>query len=360
MKKVYSLLLLAAFSFSVSGFAQKNAKGSLPVGNLNAVQQKNVPANPLNTSDTITAHWDVIYPAPSVDTPVTYFCSATQHSYVAGHNQYSDKAKAQLFDSQYGVSTTNGTITNLLMWVGAKLQNAGTGSWVPTIWADNAGSPGSVLGTASAVTVAQMDTANAALGIIGPLTALKGAYNVNASFSPAIAIPSGQKFWAGFTINYAAGDSAGLITSRDGNYTVTGNGNFNDAATHTKSQWSDNSWHDFVSDWGLEIALAVYPVLDLVSTTGINEQAELSISSQCYPNPAVDMAAINFNLSKKAEVEIAVYSLTGERMYAEKEGQLTAGNHQVSLDLSNIPSGMYFYTIKANDVVLNDKMLIAK
>jgi len=362
MKNLYILFVGVSFLFAANGFAQgkKIAKGTEMNTIITQVAAKNQPAvQPMNTNDTITAHWDVIYPVP-VDTPVTYSCSALNpsHSYVAGQNQYGDLAKAQLFDATYGVTTTNGTITNLLLWVGGKLQNAGTGSWVPTIWADNAGTPGTVLGTATPVTVALMDTSVAAKKRIGPLTALKGIFNVNAAFSPAIAIPVSQKFWAGFTITYAAGDSAGLITSRDGRYTTTGNGNFVDAITHTTSQWSDNSWNNFVTDWGLEVALGVYPVLSVA--TDVHENNNFIAALQNMPNPATNNTTITYSIRESANVVLSVFDVTGKQVISLVQGMQTAGNHNLKLDVSNLNSGLYFYTISAGDYKMTSKMSVVK
>jgi hypothetical protein len=359
MKKVYYLVVASCFLFVANGFAQnKRAAQSNPI-NLSALQgaEKNQSSvQPMSTvSDTITAHWGRILPYPSVDTATLYTCSPTKHSYLAGHNQYGDMAKAQKFDSQYGVANASGTITNLLMWVGDKKLGTtpGNASRIPTIWADNAGVPGTVLGTATPVTVALMDTSIAAKHLIGPSSGPMGIYNINATFTTTISIPVNHTFWAGFTITYdAAGDSAGLITTRGAE--------FKDS-THTFELYTPapGTWASFKADWGLSLALAVYPVLN-VTTAGVNEFNSNISALQNYPNPASNNTMISYSLKETANVNLTVYDIAGKKLSDLSQGIQSAGNHNVKLDVSNLSSGMYFYTIIAGDNKMTSKITVVR
>src|ERR1035437_9940622 len=105
MKKVYSLVVATCFLFAANGFAQNQriAKGTTMNTIVPQVAEKTQPTvQPMTTTcDTLTNHWHVIYPYPSVDTAVTY---RDAKGFVAGHDSYSDMAKAQKFDTAYGVS----------------------------------------------------------------------------------------------------------------------------------------------------------------------------------------------------------------------------------------------------------------
>ena len=74
-------------------------------------------------------------------------------------------------------------------------------------------------------------------------------------------------------MTYAAGDSVGLVTSTDGEFTA--------AVTHTFEQWNDNSWVSFndgtTASWQTDVAMAIYPVVDF--TVGINEIEANNLSS---------------------------------------------------------------------------------
>src|ERR1035437_293704 len=145
-------------------------------------------------------------------------------------------------------------------------------SYTATVWADNAGSPGAVLGSAPAISILNLDTSFYATQHIGPPTAIKGFYNNVATFSSPVTIPANRKFWVGITFSYAAGDSAGLVSSYDHlAYDAIGaTGECKEAGTYTFEQYANNSWHS-VDDgtnnsWGLDIAWGIYPVLNMSST----------------------------------------------------------------------------------------------
>src|ERR1039458_9665325 len=136
-------------------------------------------------------------------------------------------------------------------------------SYTATIWSDNAGVPGTVLGSAPAIPITTLDTSFYATKHIGPTTAVKGFYNNVATFSSPVTIPSNRKFWVGIAYSYAAGDSAGLVTSYDYKQGDAAGltGDCKEASVYTFEQWSDNSWNSFnngtTSSWQLDIALGV-------------------------------------------------------------------------------------------------------
>ncbi len=363
MKKIYTTLFLS--SIMVLSFAQQRIAKENPVNvqTLNSHAKTQPIVQPMNVIDTITNHWDVIFPQPvQIDVPVTY--SSSNGGYVAGQNGYGDLAKAQKFDPAYGITSANGTITHLLLWFGAKEQIAGTAAFTAKIWADNAGVPGTVLGTAPVFTIDLIDTAAAALSIIGPATAIEGAFNVVATFGTPIAIPANQTFWAGISFTYANGDSAGLVTSQD---ITPGDapgltGDFLDAQTYTFEEWSDNSWWSFNdgtgNTWRLDIALAIYPVVDFI--LGVNENNGNIVSLQNVPNPAVNNTVIHYTLKEAGDVSISVFDITGKKILSQSHGVQTAGNHQMKLDVSDLTAGMYFYTLNAGSNKMTSKMTIVK
>lgn len=362
MKKIYLLVIAVGF-ISAGSFAQQRiAKATtMDITNVQATSKNQPSVQPMNVIDTITNHWDPIFPQPSVDTAVTY---SSGSGYVGGQNDYGDIAKCQKFDATYGITGSNGSITNLLLWFGAKTQIAGTAMFTATIWADNAGVPGTILGTSTPLAIALIDTNAIALTIIGPPTAVEGAFNVSAAFVPAIAIPANQTFWAGMSFTYANGDSAGLVTSSDGTPAdgIGTSGNFLAASTHTFEQWSDNSWHSFNdgtnSTWQLDVALAVYPVIDFV--VGVNEQNTNVLSLSNIPNPAKDNTMIHYELKETSNVEFSLFDVTGKKLSTLKQGVQSSGSHQFKFDASNLSSGVYFYTISAGDYKMTSKMTVAK
>lgn len=368
MRKIYFSVLSALVLLTANGFAQSRSAQNTHAMNLSSlpsVAKNQTPVEPMTlTMDTLTNHWHVIYPvAVGSDTALTYSaCSSS--SYVAGNNCYGDKSKVQKFDSAYGVTTSYGTITSILFWFGAKVVGAGTATYTPTIWSDNGGKPGTVLGAAPSFTISTLDTNFYANQHIGPLTAIKGMYNNAATFSSPIAIPANKKFWAGITYSYAAGDSAGLVTSYDyGQGDAAGlTGDCKEASTYTFEQWSSNAWHSFndgtTSSWQLDVALAVYPVISFSSA--VNELNSNVYGLKNYPNPASNNTMISYSLKESANVEVSVFDVTGKQIISFAQGMQTVGNHNLKLDVSNLNSGMYFYTIAAGANKMTSKISVVK
>lgn len=241
--------------------------------------------------------------------------------YVAGNNGYGDLAKMQLFDATHGV-TSGGSITNLLLWAPIK---DGTGTFRAVIWANNAGAPGAELGTVT-INLATVDTVTANTMI----AEMAVGYNISANFATAVAVPANGSFWAGIVLPTVAGDTIALVSTIDPSFT--------DALTHTGEFWSDNSFHTFgdPNNWGLDIALAIFPVVNFVA--GVNEN---TISASVYPNPASDV--LNIKLTENA-TSVSIIGMDGKVISIE-----SVNSNLVAVNVSNLVSGVYFYEVVAEN-----------
>jgi hypothetical protein len=78
-----------------------------------------------------------------------------------------------------------------------------------------------------------------------------------------------------------------------------------------------------------------------------------------YPNPFNARTMINFDLPTDSDVNIAIYSITGQ-MVETISGQYEAGSHSVTWDASDVASGVYFYKVSAGDFSQTMKMTLLK
>ena len=81
---------------------------------------------------------------------------------------------------------------------------------------------------------------------------------------------------------------------------------------------------------------------------------------QNYPNPFNPTTTIEYTLLSPGEVSLIIYNLRGEEVALLINGNMPAGNHQVSWDASGFASGIYFYRLQADDFVQTKKMLLLK
>lgn len=79
-----------------------------------------------------------------------------------------------------------------------------------------------------------------------------------------------------------------------------------------------------------------------------------------YPNPFNPVTTIQYDLPKPSFVTLTVYNTLGETVKTLVNSEEFAGVHTVQFDASNIPSGVYFYRLQANDYVETKKMLLIK
>jgi len=81
---------------------------------------------------------------------------------------------------------------------------------------------------------------------------------------------------------------------------------------------------------------------------------------QNYPNPFNLRTQIQFDLPKSTYVTIDVYNYLGEKVMTLLDENMVAGYHRITFDGSNIPSGLYFYRIKARDFMQTKKCMLIK
>lgn len=93
----------------------------------------------------------------------------------------------------------------------------------------------------------------------------------------------------------------------------------------------------------------------------VNVTAPLAFElGQNYPNPFNPSTKIVYNIDKPGMVKLAVYNLLGEEMAVLANDLKEAGQHEVSFDASNLPSGSYIYKLESNGNVTAKKMLLTK
>ena len=95
-----------------------------------------------------------------------------------------------------------------------------------------------------------------------------------------------------------------------------------------------------------------------IGTTGIKENNVVS-DMNVYPNPLDQNATISLNLAETGNVTVEVYSMTGELVSAQNEGQMTAGEHNIALNAANLANGMYFVTVRTGESTVTRKVSVA-
>jgi len=252
--------------------------------------------------------------------------------YVFGINVYGDLEKAQ----KYTVVGT-ATVTNVLIWAKAK----GTSTIKVNLYnvSGTTKGPGTTnLGSSAPMVLSAMN--NLALT---NFTITVPAVITNSSFFASAVMPATP----------VAVDTFGIVSTKI-------NCNSNDSLAWEK--FSDNSWHSVKTAEGINVDLSINPIVQ-VTSTGINNyvsKGDLSLYA-ASPNPASNSININFSLNNSSKVEIEVYDVTGKVVKTVKgETNYAAGKNAIAVDLSNLESGSYIYSVNANGTRIFSKFIVTK
>jgi hypothetical protein len=110
-------------------------------------------------------------------------------------------------------------------------------------------------------------------------------------------------------------------------------------------------------------ALSVWTAI--INIVGINQTSgEIPKSFklwQNYPNPFNPVTRVKFDLPEATEtVRLKVYDSLGKEVATLVNQKLSPGSYEYEWDASELPSGVYFYTLEANGFKESNKMILAK
>lgn len=82
--------------------------------------------------------------------------------------------------------------------------------------------------------------------------------------------------------------------------------------------------------------------------------------NQNYPNPFNPSTKINFSLSKAGIVSLKVFDIAGREVSELINKNLSAGSYEAEFNGTDLSSGVYFYTLKADAFTETKKMILVK
>ena len=98
----------------------------------------------------------------------------------------------------------------------------------------------------------------------------------------------------------------------------------------------------------------------VITGTGENKNVNSFSLEQNYPNPFNPTTVIKFSLPLTSKVNLSVYNSLGELVNVLAYGEYEAGEYERVFDASGLASGIYIYVLRADDVILKQKMILMK
>jgi hypothetical protein len=106
-----------------------------------------------------------------------------------------------------------------------------------------------------------------------------------------------------------------------------------------------------------------------LSQNGFTDVEEFNISnsvpesftlSQNYPNPFNPTTTIEYSLTEPSNVSLTVTNILGQEVAVLVDGFRQAGTYQVNFEASELPTGVYIYTLKTGSYEVSKKMTLLK
>jgi hypothetical protein len=94
-----------------------------------------------------------------------------------------------------------------------------------------------------------------------------------------------------------------------------------------------------------------------VIPTGVSQNAISVLSSFIYPNPTKENATLAIDLKENNSVTITVYSLVGALVKTQIVNA-SVGANNITIDLSNLTTGMYLANVKVGNSISTKKIII--
>jgi hypothetical protein len=97
--------------------------------------------------------------------------------------------------------------------------------------------------------------------------------------------------------------------------------------------------------------------------TGVEYGHTLPISYrlyQNYPNPFNPSTKIKFEIPELTDVELKIYNVLGSEVLTLVNDTKSVGFYEVDFIATGLPSGIYFYRLRAGDFVETKKMMLMK
>ncbi|MBK9096687.1 MAG: T9SS type A sorting domain-containing protein [bacterium] len=123
----------------------------------------------------------------------------------------------------------------------------------------------------------------------------------------------------------------------------------------------------FVSEtgkiWGVGEYAQIFSsdeIITSVEEDQIKEEINTYLLSQNFPNPFNPITTIRYSIANHSNVTIKVYDILGREVVALVNEEKPVGEYEVEFNAETLPSGIYFYQLKAGQFSETKKMILLK
>lgn len=104
------------------------------------------------------------------------------------------------------------------------------------------------------------------------------------------------------------------------------------------------------------VSIEVRPASN-VATEDVHPLAQPFTLAPNYPNPFAGTTTLSYSITEPAHLRLAVVDLLGRTIDTLVDGSQAPGTYTVAFDATDLPSGLYFYRLEANDVLVQARTM---
>lgn len=120
------------------------------------------------------------------------------------------------------------------------------------------------------------------------------------------------------------------------------------------------TWSD-VRNGNYDVFAKVYKLSSITDVGDENPTPVFDYNlAQNYPNPFNPNTTINYQLPTTCLVTLKIYDVLGKEVAVLVNEEKQVGSYKINFSGSDLASGIYFYTLRANNFVQNRKMVLLK
>jgi len=112
-----------------------------------------------------------------------------------------------------------------------------------------------------------------------------------------------------------------------------------------------------LEQWGVSINFSL--VLTSAPHSAFGTPREFTLS-QNFPNPFNPSTVILYTVPEKSEVSLTLYNTLGQFVMSIADGEQEAGPHVVRLEASGLSSGVYYYRLRAGNLVATKSLVVLR
>ena len=94
--------------------------------------------------------------------------------------------------------------------------------------------------------------------------------------------------------------------------------------------------------------------------TSVDEKSSAFKVSAPYPNPFNPTTTIEYSLPQDGHLILSIFNVSGQLVHVLKNELQQAGNYSITWNASEMPSGLYFCTLKSNGFTETRKMVLVR